>query len=367
MEKYEINLYFTEFNQKLKDLEKALEIDVIENKIKEIETKIGEPNFWDEQDKASYILKQVSSLKEKLQRYNYLNQKYLDIVEWEKISEENTEEWEILENDINILKSEIDDFSIQTLLNGEYDDCNAIVEIHPGAGGTEAQDWCQMLFGMYQKYASSNSFKLEVLDILPGEEAGLKSVTFMVSGNLCYGYLKGEIGVHRLVRISPFDANKKRHTSFASVMVTPEINETNEIELKDEDIKIDVYRSGGAGGQSVNTTDSAVRITHIPTGIVVTCQNERSQIKNRETAKKYLISKLVQLKMKEEQEKLANLQGKKMTIGWGSQIRSYVFQPYQMVKDHRTNYETAKLDDVFNGNLNDFINEYLKWSYEEEK
>lgn len=268
--------------------------------------------------------------------------------------------FEELNNLIEKLGSEIESARLETLLSGKYDSYNAILTLHAGAGGTEAQDWTDMLFRMYSMYAEKNGFKVKVLDVLDGEEAGLKSISFLISGENAYGYLKAEKGVHRLVRISPFDANSRRHTSFASLEVMPEIEEAPDINIRPEDLKIDTYRSSGAGGQHVNKTESAIRITHIPTGIVVACQTERSQIQNRETAMKMLYSKLVEKQELEEMEKLASIRGDVKKIEWGSQIRSYVFCPYTLVKDHRTGYETSDVEGVMNGDIQDFINEYLK-------
>ena len=258
------------------------------------------------------------------------------------------------------LQKELEDLELQTLLSGKYDKNNAILTLHPGAGGTESQDWAEMLYRMYSKWAASNGFSLKELDYLEGDEAGLKSVTFLISGLNAYGYLKSEMGVHRLVRISPFDAGGRRHTSFASLEVLPEITEDIEIEINPDDLRIDTYRASGAGGQHINKTSSAVRITHIPTNIVVACQSERSQIQNRETAMKMLKSKLLELKEKEKKDKIEDLKGNQMDIAWGSQIRSYVFCPYTLVKDHRTNYETGNVQAVMDGDLNGFIFEYLK-------
>ena len=257
------------------------------------------------------------------------------------------------------LKIELDDFQIETLLSGKYDANNAILTLHAGAGGTEAQDWANMLYRMYTMYAEKKGFKIQVLDSLDGDDAGLKSITFMVSGDNAYGYLKCEKGVHRLVRISPFDANARRHTSFASLDVMPELDEVKDIEIRQEDLKVDTYRSSGAGGQHVNKTESAIRITHIPTGIIVACQNERSQIQNREMCMKMLYSKLAQKAEEEEMEKLNNIRGEIKKIEWGSQIRSYVFQPYTLVKDHRTNFENSDIQRVMDGDLQPFINDYL--------
>ena len=266
----------------------------------------------------------------------------------------------MLKNSIKNLQKEIEKLEINTLLSGRYDKNNAILTIHPGAGGTESCDWAQMLYRMYARWASDNGYELKELDYLDGEEAGIKSVTFLIKGVYAYGYLKGEMGVHRLVRISPFDSGGRRHTSFASVEVLPEITEDTQININPDDLRVDTYRASGAGGQHVNKTSSAVRITHLPTNIVVSCQSERSQIQNRETAMKMLKSKLLNLKEKEHKDKIEDLKGNQMDIAWGSQIRSYVFCPYTMVKDHRTNYEVGNVQSVMDGNLNDFIDAYLK-------
>ena len=286
----------------------------------------------------------------------------LDIKRKTSNQEKTSEIKEVLE-ETGSLENNIEKLEISTLLSGKYDSNNAILTIHPGAGGTEAQDWAEMLYRMYTRWASQNGYDIKELDYLDGEEAGLKSVTFLVSGEYAYGYLKGEMGVHRLVRISPFDAGGRRHTSFASLEVLPEIAEDIEIDINPDDLRVDTYRSSGAGGQHINKTSSAIRITHIPTNIVVTCQSERSQIQNRETAMKMLKSKLLNLKEKENKEKIEDLKGVQMDIAWGSQIRSYVFCPYTLVKDHRTNYETGNVQAVMDGDLNGFIDSYLKWSH----
>lgn len=265
-----------------------------------------------------------------------------------------------LNQTLAMLEKDMENAKLETLLSGKYDNYNAIMTLHAGAGGTEAQDWTDMLFRMYSMYAEKNGFKIKVLDVLDGDEAGIKSISFLVSGEYAYGYLKAEKGVHRLVRISPFDANARRHTSFASVEVMPEIEDAPDIVIRPEDLKIDTFRSSGAGGQHVNKTESAIRITHIPSGIVVACQTERSQIQNRETAMKMLYSKLVEKQELEEMEKLASIRGDVKKIEWGSQIRSYVFCPYTLVKDHRTNFETSDVQAVMNGDIQEFINEYLK-------
>ena len=260
------------------------------------------------------------------------------------------------------LAGKLEVMTLETLLSGEYDDNNAILSLHAGAGGTEAQDWVQMLYRMYLRWAEKHGYKTETLDYLEGDDAGIKSVTFLVSGDKAYGYLKCEKGVHRLVRISPFDASGRRHTSFASLDVLPELSDDTVIDINPDDLKVDTYRSSGAGGQHINKTESAIRITHIPTGIVVSCQNERSQHKNRDTAMKMLYMKLMELKEQAHKEKIEDLQGEQLDIGWGSQIRSYVFHPYSMVKDHRTSCETGNVNAVMDGELDMFINEYLKQS-----
>ncbi len=280
----------------------------------------------------------------------------IDFVKSGEISFEN----ELLEKH-KILKSDIEEFEINLLLDGEYDMNNAIVTIHSGAGGTEACDWADMLYRMYLRWCNLKGYKVSELDFMEGDSVGVKSVTFLVEGINAYGYLKSEKGVHRLVRISPFDANKKRHTSFASVEVVPEVDENVEVEINPADIRIDTYRASGAGGQHVNMTDSAVRITHFPSGIVVTCQKERSQLSNRETAMKMLKSKLLELELKKKEEEMKKIQSEQTDIGWGNQIRSYVFQPYALVKDHRTNTEIGNVKVVMDGSIDDFINSYLRW------
>lgn len=279
----------------------------------------------------------------------------------EMIEQTNDEELEKeFQTSFDSLKKDLENLKLETLLKGKYDFNNAILSLHAGAGGTEAQDWTQMLYRMYSMFAEKNGFSVKVLDVLDGDDAGIKSITFSINGDNAYGYLKCEMGVHRLVRISPFDSNARRHTSFASLEVLPEIEESAEIEIRQEDLKVDTYRSSGAGGQHVNKTESAVRITHIPTGIIVACQNERSQIQNRETAMSMLRSKLAKIKEEEEMANISSLRGDLKKIEWGSQIRSYVFQPYTMVKDHRTNFENSDIQSVMNGDIFPFINEYLK-------
>ena len=336
----------------------------LEAELNKLEAKTTEQNFWEDASNSSKVLKRITELKNKVTTYNAVQKELESLIEINNLlQEEKDEELEKeLEKGVHSAEKEIEKLEISTLLSGKYDSNNAIVTLHPGAGGTEAQDWAEMLYRMYTRWATANGFSVEELDYLDGEEAGIKSVTFLVSGPYAYGYLKGEQGVHRLVRISPFDAGGRRHTSFASVEVLPEITDDIEIDINPDDLKIDTYRASGAGGQHVNKTSSAVRITHIPTNIVVACQTERSQIQNRETAMKMLKSKLLHLKEQEHKETIEELKGIQMDIAWGSQIRSYVFCPYTLVKDHRTNYEVGNVQAVMDGDLNGFIDSYLKWN-----
>lgn len=360
MERYDINKKIKSFESRIEDLNNALNPNKLQQRYEALNKEMVEPDFWNNPNLARKVSKEANMIKDKVDQYKQLKNKFIQLVDWFEISEEDSEEWVILEEDIASLEETLKAFEIETLLSGPYDDHDAIIELHPGAGGTESQDWCDMLYRMYTRFSQRRKYKIEVLDYQAGDEAGIKSVTMRIKGPYAYGYLKAEKGVHRLVRISPFDSNARRHTSFASLDVMPEFDDDIEIDLKDEDIKVDVYRSSGAGGQSVNTTDSAVRITHLPTNTVVTCQNERSQIKNRETAMKILKAKLLQLEIKKQEEALKNIKGEQKDIAWGSQIRSYVFHPYQMVKDHRTNYEVSQIDHVMDGDIDGFINAFLK-------
>jgi peptide chain release factor 2 len=380
----------------VKDLQKSevlFDVAGLEQQLKELENQTTKPEFWNDSVNSGKILKQINNIKSKTENYKKIKENLQYILELKDLVYEEIKEMpagaellkssflldgeqenikkdsdlyaeikEVLE-ETESLENNIEKLEISTLLSGKYDSNNAILTIHPGAGGTEAQDWAEMLYRMYTRWASQNGYDIKELDYLDGEEAGLKSVTFLVSGEYAYGYLKGEMGVHRLVRISPFDAGGRRHTSFASLEVLPEIAEDIEIDINPDDLRVDTYRSSGAGGQHINKTSSAIRITHIPTNIVVTCQSERSQIQNRETAMKMLKSKLLNLKEKENKEKIEDLKGVQMDIAWGSQIRSYVFCPYTLVKDHRTNYETGNVQAVMDGDLNGFIDSYLKWSH----
>ena len=323
---------------------------------------MGQADFWDDQNKAQQVINELNGLKDLINSFKANEEALEDLeVAYELVKEENDEDlFKDLEEDLQNLIKQFNDFELEILLSEPYDKNNAILEIHPGAGGTESQDWASMLLRMYTRYAEKRGFKVETLDYLPGDEAGVKSVTLLIKGHNAYGYLKAEKGVHRLVRISPFDSSGRRHTSFVSVDIMPEFNDDIEIEIKSEDLKIDTYRSSGAGGQHVNTTDSAVRITHIPTNTVVTCQSERSQIQNRERAMKMLKSKLYQLEIERQQQELENIRGEQKEIGWGSQIRSYVFHPYHMVKDHRTNVENGNTQAVMDGEIDEFIDAYLR-------
>ncbi len=313
-------------------------------------------------ENSQKVLKQIKTLKDKVQRFESLQQTWEDLITLvelamqekdESVLEEVREGYNQLQKDLEILK-------LETLLTGKYDKSNAILTLHPGAGGTESQDWAEMLLRMYTRWADRKGYATKTLDYLEGDEAGIKSVTILIEGINAYGYAKCEKGVHRLVRISPFDSSGRRHTSFASVDVMPEIDDDIEININPEDLKIDTYRAGGAGGQHVNKTESAVRITHLPTGVVVQCQNERSQHQNKDIAMKMLKAKLVEIKEREQKEKIEDIQGEQKEIAWGSQIRSYVFHPYNMVKDHRTNFEVGNVQAVMDGAIDDFINEYLK-------
>lgn len=320
------------------------------------------PDFWDDQDTAQKVIGEVNGLKEYVDGFEVLEERLDDLeVSYELVKEENDQElFAELDQDISDLRTAVNNFELQMLLSEPYDANNAILELHPGAGGTESQDWASMLLRMYQRWADKRNFTVETLDYLPGDEAGVKSVTLLIKGHNVYGYLKAEKGVHRLVRISPFDSSGRRHTSFCSCDVIPEMSDDVDVEVKAEDINIDTYRASGAGGQHVNTTDSAVRITHHPTKIVVTCQNERSQIQNREQAMKMLKSKLYQMEIERQQQEVDSLRGEQQEIGWGSQIRSYVFHPYAMVKDHRTNKEVGNAQGIIDGNLDPFIDAYLR-------
>lgn len=352
-----------EQSAKINEYEETAKITDKKEELEKLEKKTMESGFWNDAENSSKVLARIAELKRKIQSFSNLDEKVntaQDMIELLAEEEDSEIEAEVNKELVQIDKA-LENLEIETLLSGKYDKNNAIVTIHPGAGGTEAQDWAEMLYRMYTRWAQANNFQCEELDFLQGDEAGIKSVTFLVSGDYAYGYLKSEHGVHRLVRISPFDAGGRRHTSFASVEVLPEIDDNEDVYIKPEDVKMEVFRSSGAGGQHINKTSSAVRLIHIPTGIVVSCQTQRSQFQNRDTAMKMLKSKLVNLKEKENKERIEDLKGNQMDIAWGSQIRSYVFCPYTMVKDHRTNYEVGDVKKVMDGDLNGFIFEYLKY------
>ena len=326
-------------------------------------TKITEdPNFWDDREKAEKTLSELNGLKNLVNNIEYLKKEIESMKDIYKLLEEDNDEnlYNDIKDNTKTISEEVEKLNLLLMLNGPYDKCNCILEIHPGAGGTESCDWASMLYRMYLRYCEKKNFKVELLDYQDGDEAGIKSVSIRVIGTNAYGYLKNEKGVHRLVRLSPFDSNNRRHTSFALVEVTPEIEQDNTIEIDEKDLKIDVYRSTGAGGQGVNTTDSAVRITHLPTKIVVTCQNERSQIQNKEQALRVLKNKLLLKKIEEQEEELNRIKGIQSNIDFGSQIRSYVMHPYSMVKDHRTNIETSNVSKVLDGDIDLFIESNLK-------
>lgn len=357
-----------ELSNKLNDIYVTLNLAKQEEELKVLEKKTLETGFWESIDTSNKILKQIKDIKSKIKSYTDIGKQLTDLKDLNELL--NLESDQELEKQLLILtkniKSKIEKLELKTLLNGKFDKNNAIITLHPGAGGTESQDWVEMLYRMYCRWANKNNYTVKELDYLEGEEAGIKSVTALIEGENAYGYLKSENGVHRLVRISPFDAGGRRHTSFASLEVLPEINDDIEIEINPKDIRIDTYRASGAGGQHINKTDSAVRITHIPTGIVTSCQSERSQNMNRETAMRMLKSKLLDLKEKEHKDKIEDLKGIQKDIAWGSQIRSYVFCPYTLVKDHRTNCETGNVEAVMNGEINEFIQAYLKLSVKKE-
>jgi peptide chain release factor 2 len=333
----------------------------LKEQLAEMHETMNEPDFWNDLERSTAVTKKVRIAENKVNHWKHLGERADDVEATMELAEEMDDEELVREagTQIEELRRDLEALRLETLLRGDYDSCNAYLSLHAGAGGTEAQDWTQMLYRMYTRYCERHGYSVKVLDLLDGDEAGIKSVTFEVTGDNVYGFLRGEKGVHRLVRISPFDANARRHTSFSSLDVSPIIEEEME-ELNMEDVRIDTYRASGAGGQHVNRTDSAVRMTHIPTGIVVQCQNERSQVQNREVALRMLKSKLVELHEREREQKMADIKGEMKKIEWGSQIRSYVFHPYSMVKDHRTGYETSNVDAVMDGELDGFITAYLQ-------
>ncbi|TVY12235.1 peptide chain release factor 2 [Candidatus Phytoplasma pini] len=360
MERYEINNILANLTTSLITIEKKINISEKQKEISKLIKMMEDYSFWKGNVNSINLAQELHKLQEKVKLFLDFKKKIEDLVFLFDLSEDNSPDFFLLIKDLKQVVKELKNFEIETLLNQTYDQNNAILILHSGAGGTESQDWCEILFRMYQRYSQRKNFKIQILYLNQGEEAGIKTVSLLIQGFYAYGYLKSEKGVHRLVRISPFDSNSKRHTSFVSCEVLPEINEDIKIDIKDEDIRIDVFRSSGAGGQHVNTTDSAVRITHFPTGIVVNCQNERSQIKNREQALRILKTKLLQLAIEKKKENENITKEEQKDISWGHQIRSYIFHPYQMVKDHRTNCEIFQIDLVMDGYLDNFINAFLK-------
>lgn len=350
------------FKDAITELGEALGIEKIKNTIEEKQNLTAAENFWDDPENSQKVLQQISRLREKLEDYEKLCTDYQDTLDIIEMADEEGD-LSLLDEvvaSVNSIEESMEKQRLDTLMTGEYDANNSILTFHAGAGGTEAQDWAEMLLRMYTRWAERHGFKVNVTDILDGDGAGIKNATIVVEGENAYGYLKSEIGVHRLVRVSPFDASGRRHTSFASLEVMPEISDDIEIEVREEDIKMDVFRSSGAGGQHINKTSSAVRLTHIPSGIVVACQNERSQHQNRERAMKMLKSKLLEIKEREHLDKIEDIKGVQKEIAWGSQIRSYVFMPYTLAKDHRTGFENGNINAVMDGDIDGFINAYLK-------
>ncbi|MBZ8174119.1 peptide chain release factor 2 [Staphylococcus delphini] len=363
MELSELKRNMDSYSAKLEQLRGSLDLENKETNIQEYEEMMADPQFWDNQERAQMIIDQNNAIKSVVNNYYEVAETLEEMVAtYELLQEEYDDEMkDDLEQEVIGFQTKVDQFELQLLLDGEHDANNAILELHPGAGGTESQDWTNMLLRMYQRYCEQQGFKVEIVDYQAGDEAGVKSVTMLVKGHNAYGYLKAEKGVHRLVRISPFDSSGRRHTSFASCDVIPEFNnEKIEVEINPDDITVDTFRASGAGGQHINKTESAIRITHHPTGIVVNNQNERSQIKNREAAMKMLKAKLYQLELEQKEQELAAIRGEQKEIGWGSQIRSYVFHPYSMVKDHRTNEETGNVNAVMDGEIGPFIEAYLR-------
>ena len=358
----ELRLQLLESEKPLEELASAIGLEELKAEIEKLEAETAAEGFWNDVAQSNKILQKLAGLKNKVKKYTDLKTDYEDTLTLIEMSNEEEDESMLEEctESVKRIQDEIEKQTLATLLSGEYDSKNAILTFHAGAGGTEAQDWALMLFRMYHRWGERHGYKTTTIDYLDGEEAGLKSAVILIEGENAFGYLKSEMGIHRLVRVSPFDSSGRRHTSFASLEVMPEIDDTIEVDIRPEDIKMDVYRASGAGGQKVNKTSSAVRLTHIPTGIVVSCQVERSQYQNRDVAMTMLKSKLIEIKEREHLDTIADIKGDQKEIGWGSQIRSYVFMPYTLVKDHRTGYENGNINAVMDGDLDGFINAYLK-------
>ncbi len=350
------------YKPKIKELYEVFDIENSKERVEELHNKAAEPGFWDDLETSQKVLQETRTLEGRIEKYDKLTQSAEDIeVMLEMAAEEDDESMTAdIEQELDSLAAQVDALTLASLLTGEYDKNNAILNFHSGAGGTEAQDWNEMLYRMYTRWGEAHGFKVNVLDVLEGSEAGLQSASIAIEGENAYGYLKGEAGIHRLVRVSPFDSQGRRHTSFAAVDVMPDLPEDVDIDIRPEDIEMQVYRSSGAGGQHINKTSSAVRLIHKPTGIVAACQTQRSQFQNRDYAMRMLKAKLLEIKLQQNLEKIEDIKGVQKEIAWGSQIRSYVFMPYQLVKDHRTDYETANIGAVMDGDIDGFINAYLK-------
>ena len=358
----ELRLRLLDSEKPIENLKEALAIDSLKAEVEVLEKESASPDFWDDMENSQKVMQKIGSLKAKVTGYESLRSDYEDALVMIELADEEGD-LSLLDDctaSVKDIETRVEDMTLSTLLSGEFDGKNALLTFHAGAGGTEAQDWAEMLFRMYNRWGERHGYKVSTLDYLDGDVAGIKSATILVEGENAYGYLKGERGIHRLVRVSPFDSSGRRHTSFASVEVMPEIDDDVNVEIREEDIKMDVYRASGAGGQKVNKTSSAVRLTHIPTGIVVSCQIERSQHQNREVAMRMLKSKLVEIKERENLERIEDIKGDQKEIAWGSQIRSYVFMPYTLAKDHRTGFEMGNITAVMDGDIDGFINAYLK-------
>ena len=358
----ELRLRLLDSEKPIENLKEALAIDSLKAEVEVLEKESAAPDFWDDMENSQKVMQKIGSLKAKVTGYESLKSDYEDALVMIELADEEGD-LSLLDDctaSVKDIETSVEDMTLSTLLSGEFDGKNALLTFHAGAGGTEAQDWAEMLFRMYNRWGERHGYKVSTLDYLDGDVAGIKSATILVEGENAYGYLKGEMGIHRLVRVSPFDSSGRRHTSFASVEVMPEIDDDVNVEIREEDIKMDVYRASGAGGQKVNKTSSAVRLTHIPTGIVVSCQIERSQHQNREVAMRMLKSKLVEIKERENLERIEDIKGDQKEIAWGSQIRSYVFMPYTLAKDHRTGFEMGNITAVMDGDIDGFINAYLK-------